>query len=381
MYINESPLKSVDWDFATSYSGSGVHTVHPYPAKFIPQIPRQAINLLYPGDSTVILDPFAGSGTTLVEAIDVGIDAYGVDLHPLACLISKVKTTPLRHDFKNVVEDVVGNARLESKRKNVEIPLIPRLNHWFEKPVQEVLAALTDQIRIVEDQDVADALSIALSSIIVQVSNQESDTRYAAIKKNISKNSVFLRFEKAAVKLNDSLIKHFNDTEKNFGKATIINANVLSIKAKDLPTNVGLVITSPPYPNKYEYWLYHKYRMYWLGMDPITVKRSEIGARPHYFKKYHQDERDFEKQMKVCFQLLSKVMIPKGFACFLVGHSIIHGRTINNVDLLVRAAQPYGFTVNDIIERRVPKTRKAFNPLHGKLSREHLIVFALSHPQ
>ena len=311
----------------------------------------------------------------------MGIDAYGVDLHPLACLISKVKTTPIRHDFNNVVEDVIRNARLESKRKNLEIPPIPRLNHWFERPVQEVLAALTKQIRNVEDQDVADALNIALSSIIVQVSNQESDTRYAAIKKDISKNSVFHRFEKAAVKLNESLIEHFNGSMKKFGNATIINANLLGIKANNLPKNVGLVITSPPYPNKYEYWLYHKYRMYWLGMDPIAVKRSEIGARAHYFKKYHQDERDFEEQMKVCFKLLSKVMIPKCFACFLVGHSVIHGRTINNVDLLVRAAQPYGFTVNGIIERRIPKTRKAFNPSHGKLSREHLVVFALSHPQ
>ena len=43
-------------------------------------------------------------------------------------------------------------------------------------------------------------------------------------------------------------------------------------------------MTSPPYPNAYEYWLYHKYRMYWLGMDPIAVRQQEIGARPHYFR-------------------------------------------------------------------------------------------------
>ena len=50
------------------------------------------------------------------------------------------------------------------------------------------------------------------------------------------------------------------------------------MEPSDIPRRVGLVITSPPYPNAYEYWLYHKYRMYWLGLDPIAVKKQEIGA-------------------------------------------------------------------------------------------------------
>ena len=54
----------------------------------------------------------------------------------------------------------------------------------------------------------------------------------------------------------------------------------------------GRLVTSPPYPNAYEYWLYHKYRMYWLGFDPIPIRENEIGARPHYFKTNHQDETD-----------------------------------------------------------------------------------------
>ena len=64
-----------------------------YPAKFIPEIPRQLIELFHPGDTSGVLDPFCGSGTTLVETIDAGLDAWGIDLNPLACLIAKVKTT------------------------------------------------------------------------------------------------------------------------------------------------------------------------------------------------------------------------------------------------------------------------------------------------
>jgi site-specific DNA-methyltransferase (cytosine-N4-specific) len=145
----------------------------------------------------------------------------------------------------------------------------------------------------------------------------------------------------------------------------------------ELPHNVGLVITSPPYPNAYEYWLYHKYRMYWLGMDPIEVRQREIGARPHYFRKHHQDESDFERQMRMCFRLLSRVMLPGAKTCFLVGRSIIHGRTIDNVALLQRAAQPYGFGMEGMIGRRIPMHRKTFNPAHGKIGQEHILVFSL----
>jgi hypothetical protein len=88
-------LQQMDWTFAGDYTRGGTHSIHPYPAKFIPQIPRALISALHPGDETAVLDPFCGSGTTLVEGALAGIPTVGVDLHPLACLISKVKVTVL----------------------------------------------------------------------------------------------------------------------------------------------------------------------------------------------------------------------------------------------------------------------------------------------
>lgn len=155
------------------------------------------------------------------------------------------------------------------------------------------------------------------------------------------------------------------------------DAPAKTVTPDDLPSNIGLVITSPPYPNAYEYWLYHKYRMYWLDMDPISVREHEIGARPHYFKKNPQNEQDFERQMGVCFHLLSQVMKPGAKACFLVGRSIIRGKVIDNAALLQRSAQSHGFVTEGMVERSIPSTRKTFNPSHGKINQEHLIVFAL----
>lgn len=377
----EPRLKEVDWNFTDAPANRGIHAIHPYPAKFIPQIPRQLIKLYYPGDESIILDPFCGSGTTLVEAIALGLNAWGIDLHPLACLITRVKTASLQPQFVQIAEEVVRSARARLAAGKISVPDIPNLNHWFKIDVQKSLAALITEINSLPSNPTMDALKVAFSGIVVRVSNQESDTRYAAIEKTVSADAVFDLFDRAAVSIGGAVSSFREDLFRTLGKASILNRDILSVSPDELPKNVGLVITSPPYPNAYEYWLYHKYRMYWLGMNPIAVKELEIGARPHYFKTNHQDEKDFEKQMATCFALLSRVMLPSAKACFLVGRSIIHGREIDNTALLKRAAEPYGFEFKDAVERHIPANRKTFNPSHGKITKEHVVVFSLAHPR
>src|SRR5690606_681566 len=103
-------LQSVDWDFTNTRTTHGIHSIHSYPAKFIAQIPRRLIELFYSGDASIVFDPFCGSGTTLVEACEAGIDAVGVDLNPIACLIASVKTTPLPCELGSLISDIVAEA-------------------------------------------------------------------------------------------------------------------------------------------------------------------------------------------------------------------------------------------------------------------------------
>src|SRR6266404_987875 len=86
-----------DWSFAnikTSETLWGPHGYHRYPAKFIPQLVRQIIEeFSSPGD--LIGDTFLGSGTSGVEAIRCNRYFWGLDINPIAVLISRVKCTPL----------------------------------------------------------------------------------------------------------------------------------------------------------------------------------------------------------------------------------------------------------------------------------------------
>lgn len=365
----EERINNIDWDFLSSSTLKGVHSIHPYPAKFIPEIPRNLLDILPLPAGTAVMDPFCGSGTTLVEAQNRGIPTIGVDLNPIACLMSKVKTTSLPSDFLKVAEYCVEIAKSKSI---YEIKHIPNLDHWFKKDIQNAISALIEEIEKVEKKDVQDGLRLALSSIIVRVSNQESDTRYAAIEKDVIKSDVFNYFLSACKKFDTHLSENLFSEDIS---AQVINKSILDVKSSDLNQKIGMVITSPPYPNAYEYWLYHKYRMWWLGYDPNAVKINEIGARAHYFKKNHQTIDDFISQMDYVISLLSEIVVSSGYICFVVGRSIIHGKEYDNAKIIENLALKYDLVVTSIIERNIARKRKSFNLSHAKIKKETLLIF------
>lgn len=365
-------ISSVDWHFADAKTQVGVHSIHPYPAKFIPQLPRQLLRLLAPRREAVVFDPFCGSGTTLVEAQAAGLASVGVDLNPIATLIARAKTKGAGPAVLPAAKAVVA----EAQAMGGAVPDIPRVDHWFSKDVQAALAGIVAAIARVAEPAVKDDLRVALSSIIVRVSYQDGDTRYAAVQKNVNGGLVFELFERAALELDRARGSQFGTLFRGeHAPSKVLTGDILTV-SPDAIGPVDLVITSPPYPNAYEYWLYHKYRMYWLGLDPIAVREAEIGARPHFFKKNAHTAEDFERQMKVVFRLLHQVLAATGYACFVVGDSRIHGRIVDNVTLLKRAASDEGFRLEAVTERGVPSTRKAFNPANSRATSEFITVFS-----
>ena len=83
-------LLKMDLDFHNEDSSQMSHDFHAFPAKFPPQLPRLFINnLTNPGEK--VLDPMMGSGTCVVEAVGLGREGIGLDIDPLAVMLSKVK--------------------------------------------------------------------------------------------------------------------------------------------------------------------------------------------------------------------------------------------------------------------------------------------------
>lgn len=359
-------LSRVDWDFPSRVAQSNIEGLHPYPAKFITEIPGALLDALPIPRGTAVLDPFCGSGAALVESQRFGAPCIGIDLNPIAALITRAKTAPIPDGLDQAIERAIDRAIQIS---SVPIPAIPNLDHWFTKPVQDALASCTTAIAEARPE-YQDILYLALSSIIVRVSNQDSDTRYAAVSKDVSRDDVLFDFAAAARRTSATL----SARDYELSSATVITADTLNLSPQEIGCPVGLVITSPPYPNAYEYWLYHKYRMWWLGFDPLAVKEREIGARAHFFKRNHHTAGHFASQMSKTFDLLRSVVIPGGFACFLVGRSKIHGQVVDNAATIESVAGAAGFSPVFRCERSISPRRKSFNLSYANINTETLFV-------
>src|SRR5712671_61389 len=105
-----SRLSNIDWDFAGAFSESAFSAIHWHPGRFASQIPASLIGVLSSPGGTV-LDPFVGSGTTLVEAQRLGRRSIGIDLSPISCLASRAKTLSISaKKIKDAIRDISDDA-------------------------------------------------------------------------------------------------------------------------------------------------------------------------------------------------------------------------------------------------------------------------------
>ena len=128
------------------------HGFHKYPAKFIPHIPRWAIEkYLNSSKKKTILDPFCGSGTTLVEGILAGHNVIGIDIDPLSALISKVKTTRVDVYELYKISSWLTN-EIKKKKKGNYIPECETIGHWFTKDAINKLSIIRSLINQIPDK-------------------------------------------------------------------------------------------------------------------------------------------------------------------------------------------------------------------------------------
>jgi len=98
-----SQLCALDWELEDADTEYYTHGYHTYSGEYIPQIPNRLIST-FTERNDLILDPFLGGGTTLVESKVLGRNAIGIDINPLACLISRVKTTVLSRSMVREID-------------------------------------------------------------------------------------------------------------------------------------------------------------------------------------------------------------------------------------------------------------------------------------
>ncbi len=375
-------LKSIDWNFGECKTNHATHDFHPYPAKFIPQIPNNLIKI-FTKENDVVYDPFCGSGTTVVESILEHRRAIGNDVNPLAVLISKVKSTPLAENKIELIESALlkivqsvgylydsGLFINEMDDDDWMEQEVPNLRYWFDENVIKELAIIKKCIFSEKDKDVMDFLGVAFASIIVSVSYQDSNTRYVKVNKEVKSGDVVTKFKAKTLRMLDRIREIPSLSE---------NPNIKMADSREVTgfedNSADVAITSPPYPNAYDYHLYHKYRMYWLEMDPLELKRREIGAHAHYSKKNGFTAMNFKDDMEKVFVEVSRVLKKNKYFCIVIGDSIIKGEKIRNNELLKNLSRSTSFDFEYEFKRDIQLSKKSFNPKIGNIKTEHIMIF------
>lgn len=367
-------LAALDWGFAAAPGNEHSHGLHPYPAKFVAQLPRQAIRLLSrPGE--IVLDPFSGGGTSGVEALLAGRDYVGIDANPVGNAIGRAKTAPLAredlHSLRLLEARLLALQQADLNGEPSWLPSIPNVEKWYDDGIFRALGIVREAIVEVECAGARGLALLAFVQASARVSFQESETRYSSKPRAVDA----LEVPRAIVSELRRMRRIAEEVELGSnGTATFVDADARdadSYRVQD--ASVGMVITSPPYPNTYDYHLYHRFRLFWLGEDPGQLRRVEIGS--HLKNQGLKDPVGaYLQDMRAVLTNCCRVLMPDRYAVVVVGDGLFKGKVFETARNLRRVAEEEGFEHVASLNRAMPEHRRSVTKPGRRLTHEQLLV-------
>ena len=323
-----------------------VHRLHPYLGKFIPQLVEIFLRKYRP---SLVVDPFCGSGTTLVEAQTLGIDSFGSDISEFNCLLSKVKTDS--YDVEQVereILDALQQSLITDQGRLLEsgAAYTPStyLRDWF---APQALAELQSYQAVIQNYRYQDVLKIILSRSArsarmtthfdldfpqkPQVEPYECYKHSRTCRPTESAGQFLKRYSLDTVKR----IKEFSAIQSD-ASAGVVCGDSRNIEFPPC----DLVVTSPPYVGLIDYHEQHRYAYELLGLP--WNEEAEIGAAKRGISQTAQ--QSYMNNIEQAFRNVRQYL-KKGSRLVV----IVHDRR----DLYQTIASRLGFIVETEIRRHV----------------------------
>jgi site-specific DNA-methyltransferase (cytosine-N4-specific) len=288
-----------EWSFKSSNTAVYTHKIHRYPAMFIPQLVRKIIEV-YSEKGDTILDIFNGSGSTLVETKLTSRNGIGIELNPLAILISKVKTTPIDFDIAEIAFKKIED-KFFSDDETLELINFDHIDYWFSPNVIRHISVIIKTIEEFTDKDVRDFLKICLSEIVREVSwcihsGFKMHRDKIKLSKDYGKNEFFTKFSRTVDK-NIRALKSFTEDADQTVSAKLIFANSTELQNLIEKSSVDLILTSPPYGDSsttVAYGQFSRLSSQVLGLETLgevsiaNLDNDLLGGRPNKINAYKE---------------------------------------------------------------------------------------------
>lgn len=303
------------------------HWFYPYKGKFHPQMVRGLANImgLKPGET--LLDPFSGSGTTVVEGALLGLKTIGYDISPLCVLIGKVKANAIHHLKKIAPQE-------EKFSLLCEVP-----STWNE----DIARKLSDPV-----------LSVDLLAHMIARSDEARRGQDFTAKVHLNREKMLRSLQLMKEGCDELGIKP-------------VPAHLEIVDARQLPLkdeSVHGIITSPPYSIALNYVENDAHSLEALGYDLTRIKDEFIGVRGSGQKRFDLYEEDMEKS----YSEMARVLKPGGKASIVLGNVTFQGQELDTVKNCIAHCERHGLQLTCQID-------KLIYGLYNVMMREWILIF------
>jgi len=427
--VNKEPI-SVNFRelvFSITKTDRYTHFIHSYPAKLLQHIPYLFLNnTILSQEKDIVLDPFCGTGTVLLEASLANRNAIGIDVNPLATLISKAKTTRLDiQKLKNELANIEAKFEIHQKsNKKYYVPKISNIEKWYTKQTIRKLSKIKYIVSNISNPEIKDFFLVVFSlcckkfsladpriSVPVAINTskfkQHSSLHKAAIDnlKFIKKNEIYKFFISQANK-NIQRLEEFINIPQEYGNVQIINTDIKYLDPSLIKQeSVQLILTSPPYVSAQKYIRASSLSLQWLELNKLSIKeldKQSVG-REHFTKTMYEEihllgfknidailTRIYKKnklrayitytylqEMQQSFQIFYNLLKNNGYFVMVIGNNTIAGLEFYTHQYLREIAEKIGFSTEliliDDIKSRGLMTKR--NKTASMISREYIIIF------
>ena len=399
------------WNFVEGSMKEYVHGIHPYPAMMMPMIARTILHNYKIKKSCKFLDPYVGSGTTIVESQIYGVkEAVGIDINPLAILISWAKVS--KYNLDDLRKAIDKYDTFISTNKHYDIPDFPIMEHWFKQSNIDELGNIKSFVFSYDDE-VRLFLKVCFSEVVRDVSMTRNGEfkLYRIPKSSIMKfNPNAIEKFKQIMERNFEYLSNFSQIKHNTDIDLIQDNSISFLNCNKYNNYFDVVITSPPYGDSHTtvaYGQFSRLSNEWLSINEAgAIDRKLLGGnKVSEFKKYDITELDsalqkiyeydkindgdryksvlsFYNDYEKSIEAVSKSVKNGGLVVYVVGN-----RRVRNVELQLdiityKMFEKYGFKhdktiVRDILNKRMPSKASPSNRVGGQIptmSHEYIVI-------